>query len=78
MATKPVSVTGNGYGQRIKRRQPLPFINETGIVTLTERRRSSIQSLYTSLDTSFDNEKRHFQFNETGIVTVALDEALIF
>jgi hypothetical protein len=34
MATKPVSVTGNGYVQRIKRRQPEPFINETGIVTV--------------------------------------------
>ena len=34
--TKPVSVTGNGYVQQIiKRRQPWPFINETGILALT-------------------------------------------
>jgi hypothetical protein len=33
--TKPVSVTGNGYVQRNKRGQPKPFINDTGIVTLT-------------------------------------------
>jgi hypothetical protein len=34
MVTKPVSVIGNGYVQRIKRRQPEPFNNDTGVVTL--------------------------------------------
>jgi len=34
MATRPVSVIGNGYVLRIKERQMYPFINDTGIVTV--------------------------------------------